>query len=96
MAISTKLELTGPQFGPLCEALRATLKLSQFDLLLKERLDINREDIALGDNYREIVFKVVEEANRAGWVYQLVDAARKERPHNIAMFENSFGPRASP
>lgn len=74
------LELTGPQFPALSQALRSRLRLSQFDRMLAERLDINREDIALGDDYTEIVFKVISEANRSGWVYRLVDAARKEKP----------------
>ena len=81
------LELTGPQFRPLSAALRATLNLSQFDQMLKERLDINRQDIALGDDYTEIVFKVIGDANAKGWVYQLVDAARQERPKVTAFVE---------
>lgn len=74
------LELTGPQFRSLSEAIRATMKVSQFDRLLKEYVGINREDIALGDDYTDIVFKVIDAANRQGWVYKLVDAARQERP----------------
>jgi V8-like Glu-specific endopeptidase len=100
MGPTTTLELTGPQFKPLSEALRVTLKLSQFDKFLKERLDINREDIALGDDYQEIVHKVIGEANRAGWVYRLVDGARKERPGNAVFVEYArllgIGPRGLP
>lgn len=100
MLSSTALELTGPQFRLLSEALRATLRLSQFDQMLKQRLDINREDIGLGDDYIEIVFKVISEANRAGWVYRLVDAGREERPKNPVFVEYArllgIGPRGLP
>lgn len=98
--MTTRLELMGPQYGVLGEALRATLRLGQFDQMLKQRLDINREDIALGEDYREIVFKVISEANRAGWVYKLVNALRQERPSIPVFVEYAailgIGPRNFP
>jgi hypothetical protein len=94
------LELTGPQFRPLSKALRATLNLSQFDRLLKERLDINREDIALGEDYTDITFRVIQAANQRGWIYKLVDAARQERPNAAVFVEYAallgIGPRGLP
>jgi len=87
MSSTTTLELSGSQFRPLSQALRATLNLSKFDLMLKERLNINREDIALGNDYEDITFHVIDSANRAGWVYRLVDAARQERPSNAVFVE---------
>ena len=81
------LELTGPQFGPLSIAFRSRLTLNQFDRMLKERLDISREDISLGEDYTDILFKVIREANSAGWVYQLVDAARQVRPNESVFVE---------
>jgi len=87
MLPTTELELTGPRFRPLNEALRATLSLNEFDQMLKERVNINREDIALGNNYNSIVFEVIGAANRAGWVYKLVHAARQERPSNPVFVE---------
>jgi hypothetical protein len=96
MSSTTTLELTGSQFWPLSEALRATLSLSQFDQMLKQRLDINREDIALGVDYQEIVFRVIGEANRASWVYRLVDAARQERPKNPVFVEYARLVRIAP
>jgi len=82
-----KLELTGPQFRRLSEALRATLTLRQFDRMLKERIDISREDIALGEDYTDIAYMVIDAANRQSWVYRLVIAARQERPNNDVFVE---------
>ena len=76
------------------------MKLNQFDQMLKQRLNIDREDIALGDDYTEIVFKVIGEANRRSWVYKLVNAGRQERPSNAVFVEYSrllgIGPRGLP
>lgn len=94
------LELTGTQFRPLSQALRERLNLDQFDELLKTRLNRNREDIALGNNYQTIVLRVIDEANRAGWVYRLVEAARQERPDEPVFVEYArmlgIGPRGLP
>jgi hypothetical protein len=94
------LELSGPQYRALGEALRKTLRLSQFDRLLKERVDVNREDIALGDDYTDITFRIIDAANRQGWVYKLVDAARQERPQEPLFVEYArllaIGPRGLP
>ena len=63
MPTSSGLELTGPQFRPLNEALRATLRLSEFDRMLNDRLDIDRESITVTDNYVTIVNDVIGAAN---------------------------------
>jgi Trypsin-like peptidase domain/Effector-associated domain 1 len=94
------LELTGPQFRPLKEAICETLTLAQFDQMLKERLDVNRETIALGNNYEEIVSRVIDRANRVGWVYKLVNGVRSERPSHPTFVEYArivgIGPRGVP
>jgi hypothetical protein len=94
------LELSGPQYRALGEALRATMRLSQFDRLLKERVNVNREDIALGEDYIDITFRVIDAANRQGWVYKLVGAARQERPANPVFTEYArlvgIGPHGLP
>jgi hypothetical protein len=87
MAPDFQLELTGRQFAPLSKALRATLTPNQFDRMLKERLEIERPNISLGGDYVTIVSDVIGEANRAGWVHLLVDAAREERPTNPVFLE---------
>ncbi|MAT42168.1 MAG: serine protease [Anaerolineaceae bacterium] len=74
------LELSGPQFRPLNDAIRATFNLNQFDRTLRLRLDWSREDIALGNDYTDIVHRVIDHANRRGLVYQFVIALQQERP----------------
>jgi V8-like Glu-specific endopeptidase len=100
MPPTTTLELTGPQFKPLSQALRETLSVNQFDQMLKERLNIDRANIAFGENYTDRVFEVIGEANRAGWVYRLIDAARQERPTNPVFVEYArivgIAPRSMP
>lgn len=94
------LELTGPQFRRLSQALQESLTLAQFDQLLKLRLNINRESVALGDDYQTITFRVIDDANRKGWVWKLIDAARKERPNNAVFVEYAqilgVGPQGLP
>jgi hypothetical protein len=100
MPLSLDLELTGPQFRPLNDALRATLTLSEFDRMLKERLDINREDYTLGPDYRAIVNDVIDALNKRGRVCELVEVARHERPKNPVFVEYArlvgIGPRGLP
>jgi hypothetical protein len=81
------LELKGPQFRLLGQALRARLSLKQFDMMLKQRLDVERPNITLADNYEAMVFDVIVEANRGGWVFKLVEAAREERPDEPVFVE---------
>jgi V8-like Glu-specific endopeptidase len=94
------LELTGPQFRPLSQALRTTLKLNEFDQMLLQSLNLNREDFSVAGDYPTIVFDVIGAANRAGWVYRLVNAARQERPKNDVFVEYArllgIGPRDLP
>lgn len=87
MQAKTKLELSGYDYTMLSEALRATLTLSQFDQMLKQRMDVNREDISLGSDYMAIVYKVIDNCNRKGQVYRLVNAARSERPNDPTFVE---------
>ena len=87
MIATPKNELTGPESAPLREALTTKLSLEEFDQMLTERLDIKRENIALGSNFTEIVRKVIDRANRFGWVYKLVYAARLEQPDNPVFVE---------
>lgn len=81
------LELTGPQFRPLSKAIITRFDLGDFDQMLKMRLDINRQNISVANSYRAIVFAVIDDANRKGYVHKLVDAARKERPAETTFVE---------
>jgi hypothetical protein len=87
MSVNRYNELSGVQFKALSDALRSTFRLSQFDRMLREQINLERENIALGDDYQEIVFRVIDTANRSGWVYRLVDAAREERPGHPVFVE---------
>ena len=97
MPYNSTLELTGPQYRRLGDALQDSFTLAHFDQLLKVRLNINRESIALGNDFQTISFRVIDDLNRKGWVYKLVDAARKERPNNDIFVEYAqllgIGPR---
>ncbi len=75
-----ELELEGTQFSRLSEAIRARMSPGQFDRMLKQRLNKVRWNITLADSYDAIVHDVIDEANRRGWVYRLVNAAREEVP----------------
>lgn len=100
MFSTARLELTGPQFRPLREAIEATFRLDQFDMMLQDYLSVNRESIALGNNFKSIINLVIDDANRKGWVYKLVNAARQERPDYPVFVEYArlvgMGPQGMP
>jgi Effector-associated domain 1/Trypsin-like peptidase domain len=79
------LSLSGAQFRNLNQALRQAFTLARFDQLLRTGLDRNREDIALGDDYEEIVFKVIKTAEAQGWTADLLAAARQAVPGNASL-----------
>ena len=56
--------LTGSQRAKFGELLMDAFTLSSFDNMLANRLGIDREDIALGDNKATIVFRVIGDAER--------------------------------
>ena len=84
--------LTGPELKELRDIVRQAFRLSRFDRLLSGRLDISREDIALGSEYDEILFKVLDDANRNGWLTAFVKAASAENPSDsdLADFANRY------
>lgn len=100
MSNTISLELKGPQFKLLGQAIRARLTPKQFDMMLKQRIDVDRADITLADDYTALVFDVIGAANRAGWVFKLVEAAREERPNEPVFVEYAqivgVGPRGVP
>lgn len=79
--------LTGPELRELRDILRKAFKLSQFDRLMSDRLDRSREDYGLGDNYVEILFNVLDDANRLGWLGDLVKQASEENPSDVELYE---------
>lgn len=84
------LRLTGPELAELRTILRKAFKLSHFDRLMSDRLDRSREDYGLGDDYVEILFHVLDDANRLGWLSDLVKQAAEENPSDAALYEFSL------
>lgn len=79
--------LSGGQREKLSEALRAAFTPQRFAELLEYRLNKRLDDIAMGDDYREIMFKVVRESQREDWTTALLLAAREILPENQALFD---------
>ena len=77
--------LKGSQVGQLSEALRDAFFPDALDELLFVALDARREDITLANDYRARVFRIIRYADAAGWLFDLVVAARGARPRNAAL-----------
>lgn len=81
------MRLTGQQYEQLTKALLeafpSQVKLAQ---TLTFRLEKNLNEIAIGDNLKEIIFKLIETAQAEGWVTELVTAARQSNPGNPSLF----------
>ncbi|MGB1251327.1 MAG: trypsin-like peptidase domain-containing protein [Candidatus Promineifilaceae bacterium] len=76
------MQLTdGSQWRELTNALGG-FKMKQLERMLRFELNQDLEEIALGDNKREIIFKVVEEYNYRDQVELLVLAARRFHPQS--------------
>ena len=69
------MQISGKQIGQLSAVLLNAYNLARFDEMLRVRLDKNRENIALGDDFQEIVFKVIRRAEMENWVPALIVAA---------------------
>ena len=74
--------LSGPQIKVLVDALSKAYKPNRFDQLLLGRLNKDRELISMGPSFIDILYAVVDLANREGWVLPLLDAARASNPNN--------------
>ncbi len=100
MPAASALELTGPQYRPLLQALLQTMDQNEFDRMLMLYLGIRRQTIAGDGDSTQVVYEVIDHFNRRGTVYKLVDAARQERPDNAVFVEYAqllgFGPRGLP
>jgi hypothetical protein len=90
------LELKGTQYKPLNDALRLRLYPDDFDRMLKQRLDIDRYNLTLAGNFQQRVHEVIDAANKQGWVYRLVIAAREEAPMEPAFVEYARLLRVAP
>jgi S1-C subfamily serine protease len=78
-------ELNGRQVGELSEALRDAFLPDALDELLLVKLNSKRYEITMANDYRTRVFWIIVSADAAGWVFDLVVAAREARPRNAAL-----------
>jgi len=86
--------LSGDQLRTFREALLAAFDtIFPFDMMMKERLERDRQQVALGDDMTEIVFKVIRRAENEAWSRELLIGARDFRPHDpdLIAFAQEFG-----
>jgi hypothetical protein len=77
------LELTGKQLDYISDALLAGIATAdELRRCVRVSLDNDLDEIAMGDDLREITFKVVEWSDRHGCVGNLIEYAYSETPHN--------------
>lgn len=66
--------------------------------MVRFRLDINLNAIAMGSSLRDIVFNLIEKAEADGWTTSLICAARESNPGNpiLLAFSQQFGFASTP
>lgn len=79
--------LDGASRRRLRQILVGLLSQKQFDMMLDEYLNRDRQTISLAENKGEIIFDVIREANIGLWIGELVEAARKLRPNDPELNE---------
>jgi len=77
--------LTGSQARHMSEALRDAFLPDALDELLFFALDMRRDDITMAPDYRTRVFHVIRSADAAGWIFDLIVAAREARPRKAGL-----------
>lgn len=89
-----QMKLTGRQYRELADVLLdAFPSCSQLTQMVRFRLDKNLNALAMGDDLREIVFKLIGIAEAEGWTSRLIAAARESNPGNprLLAFSQHFG-----
>lgn len=66
----------------ICDAILDGFSPTEFRQLLHTRLDISQDKLVPPGPFSQTVFKVVEHAERAGWLRELVEATYRENPRN--------------
>jgi Effector-associated domain 1 len=88
------MKLNGRQYQQFTDALLdAFPSLFRLEEMLRFRLDKNLYAIALGNDLREITFKLIGTAEAEGWIMRLLLAAREANPGNptLLAFAQQFG-----
>jgi len=84
-SVMASLDLNGSRLEALSEALRDAFVPQRFKEMLRFKLDKRLEDYSLGEDYREIVFEVITQAEAEGWTAELIQAARQTVPGNASL-----------
>jgi Effector-associated domain 1 len=75
--------LTGQQRKQLNDAIVSAFPTkSALEQMLSFKLNMSLNEIAGGDNLRDIVFKLIQTAEAEGWIEQFITAAHSENPGN--------------
>lgn len=76
------MPLSSAEFTQVFEALRAAYNVSGLRQMLRTRLGKRLDEISLGSDFKEIIFELLEAAEREGYTQHLVIAARQSNPGN--------------
>jgi len=93
--VSTLRNLSGPELQRLSEALRDAFNYLKLAQMLQYRLDMKLEDYSpvMGADMQDVTFQLVANANRQGWIWNLIEAARQSNPGNgkLALVSEQLG-----
>jgi hypothetical protein len=81
------LKLTGLQREKLSNAIRGAFNKQRLEEMLSFKLNKRLDDITLSDDFRQLVFKVIQTSELEGWTAELIVAARESNPGNHELFE---------
>ncbi|MFN8467927.1 MAG: effector-associated domain EAD1-containing protein [Caldilineaceae bacterium] len=81
------MSLPGQQLDRICEAIRAAYTPESLARMVRGRLDVRLYDVAGGEDFRAVVFHLVEWVDRQQRLPQLVGAALAENPANRDLME---------
>ncbi|MBL8793609.1 MAG: trypsin-like peptidase domain-containing protein, partial [Planctomycetia bacterium] len=76
------MPLSTAEFDQVFEALRAAYNVAGLRQMLRTRLGKRLDEISLGDDFKQVVFELLETSEREGYTQQLVVAARQSNPGN--------------
>jgi V8-like Glu-specific endopeptidase len=79
------MALTGQQFEDFWKALREAFNAASLTQMVRFGLGKRLDDISTAGNLRQLVFELIEDAERAGYTMRLLNAARQSQPGNQAL-----------
>jgi hypothetical protein len=82
--VSTLRNLSGPELQKVSEALQDAFTYLKLTQILKYRLDRQLANYSpvMGADMQDVTFELVVNANRRGWILNLIEAARESNPGN--------------